>query len=163
MSTHTWYVDIDFTHAGMAEDIEFDVLEQLAEYAAVISVAADRNHASVSLSIEATGALEAATGARKAVEAVISEIDVTAIEVTSEEVRKARVFEPSIPELVGYAEIAEIAGVSRTRARELAEKPDFPSAVVETAAGPLRIKEAVEAWVAGWDRTPGRPKKLATV
>lgn len=61
------------------------------------------------------------------------------------------------PPLAGYA---EIAGVSRQRARELGTLPGFPPAVVETQSGPLQMRSQVEAWVAKWERTkPGRPRK----
>lgn len=66
-----------------------------------------------------------------------------------------------IPELVGYAEIATIAGVSRQRARELSGKPGFPPPAVVTASGPLRVKADVERWLASWDRSPGRPRTTA--
>jgi hypothetical protein len=64
-----------------------------------------------------------------------------------------------IPELVGYAEIAAMAAVSRQRARELPGKPGFPPPAVTTASGPLRVKADVEQWLSSWDRTAGRPSK----
>lgn len=64
-----------------------------------------------------------------------------------------------IPELVGYAEIATMAGVSRQRARELSGKPGFPPPAVVTASGPLRVKAEFELWLSSWERTPGRPSK----
>jgi len=68
---------------------------------------------------------------------------------------------PVIPDLVSYAEIAEIAGVSRQRARQFADIEGFPKPVVETAAGPLRLKASVEAWVERRNTKPGRPRKTA--
>ena len=66
--------------------------------------------------------------------------------------------EPAIPPLVGYAEIAEMAGVSRQRARELPNLPDFPPAVTETSSkGPLRVRSQVANWIQGWERRAGRP------
>ena len=59
-----------------------------------------------------------------------------------------------IPAVVGYA---DIAGVSRQRARELATRPDFPPAGVDTSAGPLRGRRDVQAWLDYWNRKPGRP------
>lgn len=71
---------------------------------------------------------------------------------------KEEIETPTIPDLVGYAEIAEIAGVSRSRARQFADLDGFPAPVVETAAGPLRLKSAVQAWVATRNTKPGRPR-----
>jgi hypothetical protein len=66
--------------------------------------------------------------------------------------------QPSLPELVGYAEVADMAGVSRQRARQLARLPGFPAAVVETRSGPLRVRSQVETWLTR-ERKPGRPRK----
>lgn len=85
----------------------------------------------------------------------------TAVEVLPDDVAEARVLAPSIPELVGYVEIAAMFDVSRQRARQLVELPGFPVAVVETAAGPLRVRAQVEAWGQTWDRKTGRPRKVA--
>lgn len=83
----------------------------------------------------------------------------TAVEVLPDDVAEARALAPSIPELVGYAEIAGMFGVTRERARQLAALDGFPAAVVETKAGPLRVRAQVEAWGRTWERKTGRPKK----
>jgi hypothetical protein len=72
-----------------------------------------------------------------------------------------RVEQPSIPELWGYVEIAEHFGVTRQRARQLTDLAGFPAAVVDTAAGPLRVRQQVEAWGSTWERKSGRPRKSA--
>ena len=71
-----------------------------------------------------------------------------------------RVLEPSIPELVGYAEIADMARVSRQRARQFADLSGFPVAVITTQAGPLRVRRSVEQWLAVRHPKPGRPAKV---
>jgi hypothetical protein len=75
------------------------------------------------------------------------------------EAAEPHLWRQQIPELVGYAEIATMAAVSRQRARELPGKPGFPPPAVTTATGPLRVKADVELWLSSWDRTPGRPSK----
>jgi len=53
---------------------------------------------------------------------------------------------------------AELAGVSRQRARELPNLPYFPPAVTETSSqGPLRVCGQVANWIQGWERRAGRP------
>lgn len=84
-----------------------------------------------------------------------------AIEVLDADVHEHRVMQPSIPELWGYGEIADHFGVSKQRAAQLAGRPGFPVAVVETKAGPLRIRSQVEGWGKTWDRKTGRPRKTA--
>lgn len=45
--------------------------------------------------------------------------------------------ETAIPKLAGLAEVAGLAGVSRTRAGQLAAHPDFPEPVQRLAMGPV--------------------------
>jgi hypothetical protein len=59
------------------------------------------------------------------------------------EAAEPHLWRQQIPELVGYAEIATMAAVSRQRARELPGKPGFPPPAVTTATGPLRVKADV--------------------
>lgn len=47
---------------------------------------------------------------------------------------------PLFPEVVGYSEIADMAGVTRQRARKFATHAGFPSPVIKTAHGPLMAK-----------------------
>lgn len=50
-------------------------------------------------------------------------------------------------------------GVSRQRASELARSATFPPAVAELKAGPVFVRPAVERFVEGWSRRPGRPAR----
>lgn len=115
-------------------------------WCAVVTVQANTLRQAIAAALEL---VEGATGEKA-----------TAVEVLPDDVAEARALAPSIPELVGYAEIAELLEVSRQRAREIATTvAGFPAAVVDTSAGPLRTRRAVEAWASSWQRKPGRPKK----
>lgn len=71
-----------------------------------------------------------------------------------------RLAEPSVPQLVGYAGIADMLGVSRQRAREIASTTEsFPASAVQVESGPLYVRSNVEAWAKTWERKPGRPRK----
>jgi hypothetical protein len=113
---------------------------------------------SVVLTVQANTLRQAIAAALELVEGATGE-KATAAEVLPADVAEARALAPSIPELVGYAEIAEMFDVSRQRARQLADLAGFPAAVVETAAGPLRVRKQVEDWGKGWERKTGRPRK----
>ncbi|MFB7030961.1 MULTISPECIES: hypothetical protein [unclassified Streptomyces] len=65
------------------------------------------------------------------------------------------------PAHVGVTEIGGMLGVSRQRANTLVKRPDFPAPFVETRAGRVWERKAVEKWEKGWDRTNvgGRPPK----
>jgi len=166
MNTSPWYVDVDFkTSVPLVEDVEFDVLDVLSPFAAAMSTSPDRSSGGLSLTMEATHVTEMVSCIHEALDSVrdlLGSIEVIRVDLMTEEVRQARNAAPSIPTLVGYSEIADLAGVSRQRAREIANLDGFPIPVVETASGPLRVKEAVESWLNQWDRRPGRPRKLAS-
>jgi hypothetical protein len=50
------------------------------------------------------------------------------------------------PKLAGIHEIAELRGVSRQRAGQIAAKADFPEPIDRIAAGPVWWLADVEAW-----------------
>lgn len=167
MTVSTWYIDVEFTSLDLVpEDAEFDVLEAMSDYSAVMSISRDRLGGALSLAFEATEAQEAAVSLGAVLQPVgriLGELRVTEIDVMDESTRNARAEEATFPELVGYAEIADMADISRQRARQIASRADFPVPVVETAAGPLRVKAAVEKWLSSWDRTPGRPRGVSSM
>jgi predicted DNA-binding transcriptional regulator AlpA len=59
------------------------------------------------------------------------------------------------PKLAGLAEVASLAGVSRSRAGQLASHPDFPEPVDRLRMGPVWLEAEVEAFLAT-PRKPGR-------
>ena len=62
------------------------------------------------------------------------------------------------PKLAGLAEIAGLAGVSRSRAGQLANHPDFPQPVDRLAMGPVWRESDVKNFLAT-ERKPGRRPK----
>jgi hypothetical protein len=71
----------------------------------------------------------------------------------------AELKQPPGPELVGIAELAELAGVSRQRASILARREGFPEPLATLAAGPGWDLHAVRRFLEGWTRQVGRPAK----
>jgi len=63
--------------------------------------------------------------------------------------------------LVGVAELAELLGVSRQRAVQIADSfQDFPEPEVELASGRVWKRSDVESWIARHpNRRSGRPRK----
>ena len=64
------------------------------------------------------------------------------------------------PKLAGLAEIAGLAGVSRQRAGQLANHPDFPGPVQRLAMGPVWREADVKTFLAT-PRKPGRKPTAA--
>ena len=64
-----------------------------------------------------------------------------------------------IPKLAGLAEVAGLAGVSRTRAGQLAAHPDFPEPVDRLAMGPVWLESDVKKFLATPRKAGRRPKE----
>lgn len=62
------------------------------------------------------------------------------------------------PKLAGLAEVASLAGVSRTRAGQIAAHPDFPEPVQRLAMGPVWLEANVQKFL-NTERKPGRKPK----
>ncbi|GAA5035516.1 hypothetical protein [Actinopolymorpha pittospori] len=155
-----WYEAGDTTANGLAT-----IAETLEPHRAAVGRELEPDRASACLVVESKALPQAVDLAMRLVRDAVQEagrrFDPLGVEVLDEETFVARVTKPSIPPLVGYAEIAEIAGVSRQRARELATLQGFPPTVVATLSGPLWVRSQVEAWLAKVERQPGRPRKAS--
>ena len=66
------------------------------------------------------------------------------------------------PKLAGLAEVASLAGVSRTRAGQLAAHPDFPAPVDRLAMGPVWRESDVTKFLATPRKAGRKPKVSAT-
>lgn len=69
---------------------------------------------------------------------------------------------PATLDLVGIVDIARMVSpqLSRQRVDQLSrEHEDFPKPVGEVSNGRVYLRDQVEDFLAGWDRSPGRPKK----
>ena len=162
----TWHASLSFTTMKpYTDDAAFDLIEALEHNGASMSVPEDHESGSVTLTIKAATALEAAESASTLLHdhapATIGAVDIVGIEILSALAMDAHLNEPSFPEVVGYAEIADMGGFSRQRARQLADSAAFPHAVISTAQGPLFSKHAVERWLETRNTKPGRPAKAS--
>ncbi|MFN2504268.1 MAG: hypothetical protein ABR540_08565 [Acidimicrobiales bacterium] len=80
----------------------------------------------------------------------------TSVEALSPEELRRQNAAPSLPELVGVGEVAEMLGVTRQRASGLARSSTFPPPLADLKAGPVWARASVERFVEQWHRTPGR-------
>lgn len=155
----TWHTSVAFrAPAEIDPDAFVDITEALADMSAVATVDRDLKGGGISLFVDAE---TPAAAAERAVGLISSKIDgsiVVGLEVQTEEAFEAGLSRPTFPEVVGYAEIAKLGGVSRQRARQWADNPTFPAPVIETEQGPLRAKAAVVKWLKTRDARPGRRK-----
>ncbi len=152
-TTNDWYVDMHVKQA-LTEEAAFDLMGDLDTRGAAITLGEESF--TISLTGHGVTAVEALLDARKAIEECgITGETVSASASTYEELEN-ELNRPLFPDVVGWAEVAKLAGVTRQRARQFRSLPGFPSPVIETAQGPLMAKSAVEHWVRNRDARPGR-------
>ena len=148
----TWHVKVDFTtEVQFNEDDILDASSELEDLDAVMSVSRAFTSGSTALTISSSTISEAAdTAVSRVVHALTHVgIDATIVAVLTqtEDELDREIRSPIYPEVVGYAEIARMAGVSRQRARQFADIDTFPHPVIETAQGPLYGQSAITHWL----------------
>lgn len=135
-----WHTAIGYTTtAPMSDDSAGDFLEALEEFGAVMSLARDYLSATITLTVNAHTAPEAieraVTIVREAIEraaTIVREamqpipIDINDVRAASEDVIDAELTEPVFPKVVGFAEIAKLAGVTRQRAHQFPHITGLP-------------------------------------
>jgi hypothetical protein len=84
------------------------------------------------------------------------------VEVTEWERFCAELDRPNRRELVGVAELAALAGVTKQRASILARRAGFPDPVAKLAQGEVWDRRQVARFLEGWTRKPGRPARHAS-
>lgn len=153
-----WYVCITFSATTeLPDNVGVDIAERLADYHAVPAVGSLGG--TLNITIEAENAFAATNIVPRVMDAISNlthTVDITGVEVRSEEEMDKYLDSMEFPELVGLTEIAEMAGVSRQRANTLVKQQTFPVPIVTVAAGQFRLKAAVENWLSTWERKPGR-------
>jgi hypothetical protein len=161
------YVELDDTSADeqRCDDLQQRLLALLPASGASVGVEPRRDrHLSIQLAITAGSTRRAADEALTAVARAARDLGLTA-HVVAHSVSTWQRFEhelaqPLIPELVAYPEIGAILGVSRQRAREIAEThAEFPPPAVDLPGIKLYVRAAVERFAKGRTRRPGRPAR----
>jgi hypothetical protein len=80
------------------------------------------------------------------------------IETITEAEYDRRADEPTMPELMSAAEIADELGVRRQRVHQLRENPAFPAPLAELRGGAVWDAAAVRKFSEEWERRAGRPR-----
>lgn len=161
---NTWHAHIGWSSTEqVSEETAFDLMGDLTAYAPCGSIARDGESGSLSVAVDTATFDEALAATIQAVRAALGKhaptAEITSVTLMDAEALDRENAEPLYPEVVGWSEIAEMAGVTRSRARQFRIIPGFPAPVIETAQGPLMAKAAVEQWVATRNTRSGRPRK----
>jgi len=160
-----WYVLVGFSTKSVIEDDRaFDFTGELG--GAPMSVERDKTGGEIGLFVTAETIREAlekgVNRIRHAANRTIGPLDIVKIEVTTDEEFDRALAAPVFPDVVGFAEIARMAGVTRQTAREHAKGKSFPAPVIVTAQGPLFAKATVESWLESRVARAAR-KELVTI
>jgi hypothetical protein len=135
------------------------LMDLLTEQGAV--TAADERSWSVQMAVTAESSAEALAAAgelvaKAAARAGLPDWPLVRLEAVWDELVESEQAESPLPQLLGSQEVAEALGVSRQRLGQLRARPDFPQPVLQLAATPLWLGSAIDAFLEGWDRRPGR-------
>lgn len=155
-----------------AEEVADQLMDTLTGYNPVVSGRRHPSALAATLDVEAVNLRTAiATGVRAFTDAlrsagvrgaVVDLVDAKSYEQLDRELAK-----PTIPELVGAAEIAAMVSdppITRQRVHQLMDRDDFPPPVAELAAGKVFVRSQVEAFLRSWPRKrTGRPRKVPLV
>ncbi len=158
-------IEVGLSEARPPIDWMDDLYEALAATGAESAVVAGSElSASVRLSVAARHPWEAMRKAER--DLVVPALDkaglhieqILSVEAVGDDEFTRRLELPSLPELVGIAEVAAMLGVTKQRASELAGQRNFPPPVVKLAAGPIWAAPTIRAFSENWARRPGRPR-----
>ena len=159
-----WSVDLV---VDVGHEIDGDTLAELGErleaHVASVGEEPEPGRLGVQMHTEAPSIRKGLDAAVRAVTDALRAVELRG-EVIDARVMTAAEFErqqmcPTLPPLMGLAEVAEFLGVSRQRVNQLVkENPQYFREVVRTASGPLYAEAAVSAFKAR-RRRPGRPPK----
>lgn len=159
----TWSARVDWEGLDLTDDQLLTIAEKLDPLAGAVTTISRHNRTSAQLTVEASTLRQATdialTAVREATHAAGVRFSPTRVDVVDAATFEAELEDLNIPALVGAAEIATLAGVSRQRAGQLQKLAGFPREVARTStSGPLQIRTQVEDWIQTWKRAPGRPR-----
>jgi hypothetical protein len=85
----------------------------------------------------------------------------SAVEIITEQELYRRAAEPTLPELMSAAEIADELGISRQRVHQLRSTAGFPAPLADLRGGAVWDAAAIRKFAQTWERKPGRPRAEA--
>lgn len=153
-----WQTTVDFS-AGLDEDEVWRLMDAWADHGACVSPRLDMKGASVTMDVTADDPEHALSETLGIVRRDLPDATVDGFEVRDWDTAVKELGRPLFPPLVGYAEIARMAGVTRQRAHAFPRIDSFPKPVIETAQGPLYLESEMRKWVAKRNTKPGNPHR----
>jgi hypothetical protein len=142
----TWTTHLTYTAPGLTPD-DIDALSATLVGAAV-TYNTDSGRLQITLHVKASTLGEAADNALRAAAAATGLLKPQRllVQTTADFTAETEHPAPMTLDLIGITEIASELGVSRQRAGQLADHPDFPAPVVRPASGRLYTRASVKAF-----------------
>ena len=162
-----WDVELDFVGDRPIEpdvDLVDFLLEALEDADGVVGF--DEGALSIACSVRARGYRDAVAKAERVVSKALASYSVPAslvirrLQVQSAAQTAHDALRPSLPEMMGVAEVASRLNVSKQRVDELRRAGRLPEPLIELRAGPIWPRPAIERFIEAWSRKPGRPRKV---
>jgi hypothetical protein len=162
MSTDDWTVEVTFFVRAQLQEEQLDtVANQLDELDWTVAQLPDGYLSVFAYSEDDEESLDAASRVADISKRTLLDLDIDGelerVVVSTQRWREREALQPSLPELLATKEIGAMLGVSRQRVCQLRrEHQQFTEPVMETGAGPLWTRSAVDWFVSAWNRRPGR-------
>jgi hypothetical protein len=154
-----WVVELEGRLAKANRDLLEKIGEELAELHPVSSVNDDL--LSTTATVMANSYLEAMDYLYEALSNTVGKLDIERAEAMTEDRQIAELEVSNAPDLVGLAEIAELAKTTRQRVFQMTANKGFPAALLELRSGRLWSRPAIESYLEG--RRPVVPKAPAVI
>jgi hypothetical protein len=156
MAMTEWTVTVAVADHGESPETMIDWEDRLRDFDA--SIARNRRgQLTFRLHMATDDLLKATSVAHDAIVERIGRIPVEIETVTEQEFYR-RADEPTMPELMSAADIAEELGVKRQRVHQLRHTAAFPAPLAELGGGAVWDAAAVRHFAKNWSRKPGRPR-----
>ena len=140
------------------EDLFEPLHEELKEFGASLSF--DETQVSATIGVNAVTAAQASVEAERIVKRAVARawnarMNVILLEAQTMEKLTADLQKSNYVEMVGVSEIAELFGVSRQRASQIAGRRDFPAPYAQLKAGPIWMRDSLNNVLGTWSRKSG--------
>lgn len=143
-----------------ARALTIDEIDELAAIGGNASVRPGERRAEATFIVRADTMPDAARAALERLATVIRGEVLSVLIMTHAEADHQREL-ARFPPLVGVSETTELLGITKQRLAVLRKRRDFPAPVQSLASGPIWRAGDLSTFASGWQRQPGRPRKIA--